>query len=152
MTQIALENGLEGQIAEWGDINWRHVQKVVRNLRGRIFRARISGEYKTLLNLQKLMKRSRSNLLLSIREITQVNKGKGTAGVDKEVIQTPAGHVRLAKEWRMPKAKPAKRLYIPKLNGKKRPLGIPTVRDRIAQNIIKNALEPEWEAVFEENS
>jgi len=101
------------------------------------------------------MLRSYSNILMSVRRVTQVNAGKNTPGVDKLVVKTPAARGKLVdrlasfQPWR---AKPVRRVYIPKSNGKLRPLGIPTVIDRALQAVVKNALEPSWEARFEGTS
>ncbi len=139
---------------DWNAIDWRKANRVVRNLRHRIFRASAEGHLKKVRSLQKLMLRSYSNILVSVRRVTQINKGKNTPGVDKMLVKTPTARGRLADDlscftpW---KARPVRRVYyIPKHNSKKkRPLGIPTIRCRCLQAMVKNALEPYWEARFE---
>ena len=107
-------------------------------------------------NLQKLMLRSRANALLSVRRVTELNAGRKTAGIDGPVVVTAAGKASLADSVQRRSAswepKPVKRVYVPKGNGKQRPLGIPVIVDRVRQAQVVNALEPEWEARFEPKS
>lgn len=140
---------------EWNSANWRKANKVVRNLRRRIFKATQDGNLRKVRSLQRLLMRSYSNILFSVRRVTQTNSGKHTPGVDKLVVKTPAARGVLADTlakfipWR---PLPARRVNIPKPNGKMRPLGIPSIIDRCLQAIVKNALEPFWEAKFEGTS
>jgi len=115
----------------------------------------MNKEWKKVKNLQKLLVRGTSNKLLAIRRITQENQGKHTAGIDGIICDTPEARWTLFQEGlslKGYKPRPVRRMYIPKDNGKQRPLGIPTVKDRVMQAIVKAALEPEWEARFEANS
>jgi len=140
---------------DWNQINWKKVHRRVQNLRFRIFRETKEQNWSKVRNLIRLLLKSYSNLLLSIRHVTQQSDGRKTPGVDGELITTPGEREKLADElqkngyWR---ASPVKRVYIPKSNGKMRPLGIPTIRDRVMQAVVKNALEPRFEAESEAQS
>jgi RNA-directed DNA polymerase len=147
----------ETKLQDWQLIDWKYVEGDVRNLRQQIFVASQENDLNRVATLQKLMLRSRANWMSSIRRVTQINKGRRTPGVDREVITKPKERVKLfywlegqtINKWNPP---PTRRIEIPKGPGKTRPLGIPTIRDRIIQAIVKNALEPFWEARFEGTS
>src|SRR5215204_7664093 len=151
-------NGPAGDALCWDAIDWRFHEDNVRRLRQRIFTAARDGDLGTLRNLQKLMLRSWSNTLLSVRQATQRNAGRKTAGVDGEVALSSLARAKLAvqvhrdaRSWR---PLPVKRVYIPKAGNraKLRPLGIPVIADRCHQGRVRAALEPEWESRFEPKS
>jgi len=151
-------NGPQDDRLDWDAISWRSCEDNVRRLRQRIFTAVQRGDLAKARNLQKLMLRSWSNTLVSVRQATQRNAGRKTAGIDGQVALTSTARIELAvavhvqRDTWQPRA--VKRVYIPKAGNraKLRPLGIPVIADRCHQGRVRAALEPEWEARFEPRS
>ena len=139
-------------------MDWRGHEGRVRRLRGRIFKAVQEGDWPLARNLQKLMLRSWSNTLVSVRQATQRNAGRRTAGIDGLVALTSQARAEMAVRVHASigshRPSPVRRVYIPKASDKSkmRPLGIPVISDRCHQARVRNALEPEWEARFEPRS
>lgn len=148
--------GEKQRTEDWRTLHWKTYQRNVYRLQKRIYQATRQGDWKRVHKLQRLLLRSWSARCIAVRQVSQDNRGKRTAGVDGVKNLTSPLRLRLAHklaqlaEWQVA---PIRRTYIPKPGTtEKRGLGIPVMADRACQALVKLALEPEWEAQFEPNS
>lgn len=154
MTVTAMNTGaVSRNFIEWKTINWSFHQKVVQQLQARIVKATQAGKWNKVKALQHLLTHSFSGKVLAVKRVTE-NEGRRTSGVDHQLWFTSERKVTAIDELkhRGYKSLPLKRVYIEKSNGKKRPLGIPTMKDRGMQALYLLALDPVAETVADHNS
>jgi len=143
----------EAMKIHWKSIDWKKVKIRVKSLQLRIAKATKEGKHNKAKALQWLLTHSLDAKLLAVKRVTE-NSGKRTPGVDGVLWKTPTQKFQAAlslvrKDY---KALPLRRLYIPKKNGRKRPLGIPSMKDRAYQALHLLALEPVSETLADKGS
>ena len=139
---------------DWKQVNWTQIKERVKNLQQKIFHYAQTNNYRKLRQYQKLLVRSLSARLWAVRLVTEINRGKYTPGIDGCIVKNATEKVNLAESLKIKnyKSDPVKVRWIPKANGTKRKLGIPTIRDRAMQALIMLVMDPEWESRFEPHS
>lgn len=137
----------------WESMNWNQIEEQVRRLQIRIAKATQSGKHRKAQSLQWLLTHSRAAKLLAVRIVTR-NKGARTPGVDNVIWRTDQQKLRAALNLKRHgyRPRPLRRHYIPKANGKMRPLSIPTLHDRAMQALYALALAPIAETLADRNS
>ncbi len=138
---------------DWHAIDWRKANHHVRRLQARIVKATQEGRWGKVKALQRLLTHSFSGKALAVRRVTE-NQGQRTAGVDGETWDTPEKKATAIGALRRHGYRPCplRRVYIPKKNGKQRPLSIPTMTDRAMQALYLLALDPVAETRGDPNS
>jgi len=139
--------------AHWEQIDWAKCERQVGRLQARIVKATREGRWGKVKTLQRLLTHSFSGKALAVKRVTE-NQGRRTPGVDSVSWTTPASRLRAigSLQCRGYRPLPLRRVYIPKANGKQRPLGIPTMKDRAMQALYLLALEPIAETAADPNS
>lgn len=139
---------------DWHAIDWQRVTQNVRSTQQRIAKATQEKDWRRVKALQRSLIHSFAARALAVRRVTS-NQGKRTAGVDRQLWDSPAlkwEAIGRLKQQRGYKPMPLRRVYIPKSNGKERPLGIPTMLDRAMQALHLLGLEPVAETTSDPNS
>jgi RNA-directed DNA polymerase len=142
-----------GKTDQWEQLDWIHCERKVRRLQARIVKATREGRWGKVKSLQWLLTHSFAAKALAVKRVTE-NQGKNTPGVDGRTWGTPAAKLKAMESLhrREYRPLPLRRVYIPKANGKLRPLGIPTMKDRAMQALYLLALEPIAETTADGNS
>ncbi len=140
-------------VSHWNSIDWTVVYQHVHRLQMRIAKAVEEAHWHKVSALCRLLTRSYYGKLWAVRRVV-TNKGKNTAGVDRIIWNTRQQKVNAVKalQRRGYRPQPLRRIYIPKSNGKQRPLGIPTMKDRAMQALYALALTPISETLADANS
>ena len=140
-------------VTDWHAIDWQKVHRNVRRLQARIVKATKEKRWGKVKALQRLLTHSFSGKALAVRRVTE-NQGKNTPGVDKVTWNTPHKKINAIYSLRQRDyhPQPLRRIYIPKKNGKRRPLGIPVMKCRSMQALYLLALDPVAETLADPNS